>query len=163
MFKTKGKLNPTGITGLNHHLRLRGRGANESDSGAPNPSYLSTSEGVSSVSNQPRSGDEGYRDLSQRMSDAITSLTGSKSTLEHQNTVSPIRTSHSNDPISDSAVIPSSPDEMTYCPECYLPLHPDPKPEKLYIFLHALRYTTSFGSFKTTMPEWAERGWLWVK
>ncbi|THU90456.1 pseudouridine synthase [Dendrothele bispora CBS 962.96] len=32
-----------------------------------------------------------------------------------------------------------------YCPECYLPLHPDPKPEQLYIFLHALRrYTTKW-------------------
>lgn len=28
---------------------------------------------------------------------------------------------------------------LLYCPECYLPLHPDPKPEKLYIFLHAVR------------------------
>ena len=50
---------------------------------------------------------------------------------------------------------------MTYCPECYLPLHPDPKPEKLYIFLHALRYTTSLGCFETEMPEWAAEGWEW--
>ncbi|KAG6332971.1 hypothetical protein ID866_6114 [Astraeus odoratus] len=48
-----------------------------------------------------------------------------------------------------------------YCPECYLPLHPDPKPEKLYIFLHALKYTTSLGSFETEMPEWASEGWEW--
>jgi len=48
-----------------------------------------------------------------------------------------------------------------YCPECYLPLHPDPKPEKLYIFLHALRYTTSLGSFETEMPDWAAEGWTW--
>ncbi|CAL1711603.1 unnamed protein product [Somion occarium] len=51
--------------------------------------------------------------------------------------------------------------EMHYCPECYLPIHPDPKPEKLYIFLHALRYTTSFGCFETEMPEWAAEGWEW--
>ena len=50
-----------------------------------------------------------------------------------------------------------------FCPECYLPLHPDPKPEKLYIFLHALRYTTSLGSFETEMPEWAAKGWKWDK
>ena len=50
---------------------------------------------------------------------------------------------------------------MTYCPECYLPLHPDPKPEKLYIFLHALRYTTSLGCFETEMPEWARKGYVW--
>ncbi|KAJ7478617.1 pseudouridine synthase [Mycena galericulata] len=51
--------------------------------------------------------------------------------------------------------------EDSYCPECYLPLHPDPKPEKLYIFLHALRYTTSLGTFETPMPEWAQEGWEW--
>ncbi|KAF7350891.1 PseudoU-synth-2 domain-containing protein [Mycena sanguinolenta] len=51
--------------------------------------------------------------------------------------------------------------ENSYCPECYLPLHPDPKPEKLYIFLHALRYTTSLGKFETPMPEWAQEGWEW--
>ena len=48
-----------------------------------------------------------------------------------------------------------------YCPECYLPLHPDPKPEKLYIFLHALKYTTSLGEFETEIPEWATKGWKW--
>lgn len=48
-----------------------------------------------------------------------------------------------------------------YCPECYLPLHPDPKPERLYIFLHALKYTTSLGCFETDMPEWAAEGWKW--
>lgn len=52
-------------------------------------------------------------------------------------------------------------DGMTYCPECYLPLHPDPKPDRLYIFLHALRYTTSLGCFETDMPEWAAEGWEW--
>lgn len=50
---------------------------------------------------------------------------------------------------------------MSYCPECYMPLHPDPKPEKLYIFLHALRYTTSLGCFETDMPVWAQKGWEW--
>jgi len=48
-----------------------------------------------------------------------------------------------------------------YCQGCYLPLHPDPKPEKLYIFLHALKYTTSLGEFETDMPEWAAKGWKW--
>jgi len=51
-----------------------------------------------------------------------------------------------------------------YCHECYLPLHPDPKPERLYIFLHALRYTTeSLGSFETEMPDWAAEGWVWER
>ena len=48
-----------------------------------------------------------------------------------------------------------------YCPECYMPLHPDPKPEKLYIFLHARKYTTSLGAYETEMPEWAREGWTW--
>ena len=53
--------------------------------------------------------------------------------------------------------------EPLYCPDCYLPLHPDPNPEKLYIFLHALRYTTSLGTFETEMPEWAAEGWEWER
>jgi tRNA pseudouridine synthase 9 len=51
--------------------------------------------------------------------------------------------------------------QASYCPECYLPLHPDPKPEQLFIFLHALRYTTSLGTFETELPDWAEEGWSW--
>ncbi|KAJ7601091.1 pseudouridine synthase [Mycena floridula] len=51
--------------------------------------------------------------------------------------------------------------QHSYCPDCYLPLHPDPRPEKLYIFLHALRYTTSLGSFETEMPEWSRESWVW--
>lgn len=48
-----------------------------------------------------------------------------------------------------------------YCPECYLPLQPDPQPEKLFIFLHAWRYTTKEWSFKTDMPFWAAKGYRW--
>jgi hypothetical protein len=55
----------------------------------------------------------------------------------------------------------TSASEQIYCPECYLPLHPDPKPEKLYIFLHALKYTISLGEFSTEMPNWAAEGWEW--
>ena len=54
-------------------------------------------------------------------------------------------------------------EQMLYCPECYLPLHPDPKPEKLYIFLHAIRYTTSLGSFETEMPDWAAPDFDWER
>ncbi|GLB37931.1 putative RNA pseudouridylate synthase [Lyophyllum shimeji] len=63
------------------------------------------------------------------------------------------------EPMAEPTAVVQS--ENLYCPECYLPLHPDPKPERLYIFLHALRYTTSLGSFKTEMPEWAAEGWTW--
>lgn len=62
------------------------------------------------------------------------------------------------EPLADTKAVVQ---ENLYCPECYLPLHPDPKPERLYIFLHALRYTTSLGSFETGMPEWAVEGWTW--
>jgi hypothetical protein len=50
-------------------------------------------------------------------------------------------------------------DGELYCKECYVPLHPDPPPGKLFIFLHALRYSTSHGSFETEMPWWALEGW----
>lgn len=49
-----------------------------------------------------------------------------------------------------------------YCPECYLPLHPDPVPEDLYIFLHAKKYSTPEWSFETDMPVWARPGFRWV-
>ena len=62
----------------------------------------------------------------------------------------------SSEPLSDA-------DGMHYCPECFVPLHPDPKPETLYIFLHARRYTTSLGSFETEMPEWAAEDWEWER
>ncbi|KAH9935201.1 pseudouridine synthase [Epithele typhae] len=52
---------------------------------------------------------------------------------------------------------------MYYCSECFVPLHEDSKPETLYIFLHALRYTTSLGTFETEMPEWAAEGWDWAR
>jgi len=53
------------------------------------------------------------------------------------------------------------PGPALYCPECYLPLHPDPRPEKLFIFLHAWKYTTSEWSFSTDMPFWAAEGYQW--
>lgn len=56
---------------------------------------------------------------------------------------------------------PAEGEKDMYCPECYLPLHPDPKPEKLYIFLHARKYTTTLGAYETEMPEWAAEGWEW--
>ncbi|KAF9450108.1 pseudouridine synthase [Macrolepiota fuliginosa MF-IS2] len=63
------------------------------------------------------------------------------------------------EPLPDPNTVVQS--DNLYCPECYLPLHPDPKPEKLYIFLHALKYTTSLGSYETDMPEWAVEGYEW--
>lgn len=62
-------------------------------------------------------------------------------------------------PVEDPTAIIE--EENLYCPECYLPLHRDPKPEKLYIFLHALKYTTTLGCFETAMPPWADERWTW--
>lgn len=66
-----------------------------------------------------------------------------------------------DDKPEDEAVGPvgETPEGKLYCTECYLPLHPDPPPGKLYIFLHALRYTTSHGAFETGMPWWADEKW----
>ncbi|KAI0767185.1 pseudouridine synthase [Fomes fomentarius] len=68
-------------------------------------------------------------------------------------------------PVTESASAEPVADEngMLYCPECFVPLHPDPKPESLYIFLHALKYTTSLGTFETQMPAWAAEGWEWER
>lgn len=63
-------------------------------------------------------------------------------------------------PPSSKALIAEA-KEGAYCPECYLPLHPDPKPEKLFIFLHAWRYTTKEWNFSTDMPFWAAKGYDW--
>jgi len=51
--------------------------------------------------------------------------------------------------------------ETLYCPECYLPLLPDPIPSQLYIFLHAFRYSNAEWSYETDMPHWAEPGFRW--
>lgn len=42
---------------------------------------------------------------------------------------------------------------------CYIPLSPDPDPDRLFIYLHARRYKTSYGDFETGMPVWAREGW----
>ena len=47
-----------------------------------------------------------------------------------------------------------------FCPQCFVPLPDDPDPETLFIYLHALRYTTqTLGNFETPLPKWAEAGW----
>lgn len=52
------------------------------------------------------------------------------------------------------------PYDGSYCRDCYIPLHPDPPPGKLFLFLHALRYRIeSVGSFETEVPWWASEKW----
>ncbi|KAF8322243.1 hypothetical protein DL93DRAFT_1281753 [Clavulina sp. PMI_390] len=66
------------------------------------------------------------------------------------------------EPISSAPPEPvAADDDGRYCKECFLPLHPDPQPDRLFIFLHAWRYTTKEWSFKTDMPFWAAKGYQW--
>ena len=47
-----------------------------------------------------------------------------------------------------------------FCEDCFVPVADDPDPETLFIFLHAMRYTTpNLGAWATPLPKWAEVGW----
>jgi hypothetical protein len=52
-------------------------------------------------------------------------------------------------------------DGVTLCADCHALIRADPKPEEMCIFLHALRYSMSLGTFETQPPKWAEEGWRW--
>jgi tRNA pseudouridine synthase 9 len=96
------------------------------------------------------------------------SVSGSSETAEEDPEPTPeLSTGQSPESAEDVAIIKealdaeSSPEGSgTYCPECYLPLFPDPSPDKLYIYLHALRYTTSLGTFDTPLPPWAKEDYV---
>ncbi|GAA6008011.1 hypothetical protein JCM10207_006998 [Rhodosporidiobolus poonsookiae] len=47
-------------------------------------------------------------------------------------------------------------EEGGFCTTCFTPLLPDPRPEQLFIWLHAMRYTTLDWDFKSELPPWAE-------
>ncbi|KAJ9480282.1 tRNA pseudouridine(32) synthase, mitochondrial [Pseudozyma hubeiensis] len=46
-----------------------------------------------------------------------------------------------------------------FCSECKIPLLPDPKPEELYIYLHAIKYWSDEWSFEDALPWWAREDW----
>lgn len=47
-----------------------------------------------------------------------------------------------------------------FCEQCFIPLPDDPDPETLFIYLHALRYTTErLGTWETPLPRWAGAKW----
>ncbi|BGP12169.1 hypothetical protein JCM10213v2_000080 [Rhodosporidiobolus nylandii] len=46
--------------------------------------------------------------------------------------------------------------EGGFCGTCFTPLLPDPKPEQLFIWLHAMRYSTAEWDWKSELPYWAE-------
>ncbi|KAF7726409.1 hypothetical protein EC973_008743 [Apophysomyces ossiformis] len=45
--------------------------------------------------------------------------------------------------------------EKDRCADCGVVMMPDPKPEELYIWLHAWRYSGNGWSYETRLPEWA--------
>ena len=159
MFKAKGKLHP-------HHIVLappppqnrRKRGgpaailetptSHNSEPGTPSSTILPTPP-EEPQSPEPSNTEPAPPQLS--VEEALEKITLNEPMSEEV-------TALTTDPRTD---LSQPKTEMHYCPECYLPIHPDPKPEKLYIFLHALRYTTSLGCFETEMPEWAAEGWEW--
>jgi tRNA pseudouridine synthase 9 len=80
--------------------------------------------------------------------------------LASLDTASPTSPSSSSAQTTDGLPFPVLEENDTrYCAECFLPLHADPAPEELYIYLHAVKYETSLGVFEAPLPEWAEEGW----
>ena len=67
------------------------------------------------------------------------------------------------DPLPDDHGFPlARPDVLPpgFCDQCFVPLPDDPDPENLFIYLHALRYTTpNLGEWSTPLPRWAEEAW----
>ncbi|GAA6000039.1 pseudouridine synthase family protein [Rhodotorula paludigena] len=43
-----------------------------------------------------------------------------------------------------------------FCSTCFTPLMPDPRPEQLFIWLHAMRYQTTEWDWSSELPYWAE-------
>ncbi|KDN45621.1 pseudouridine synthase [Tilletiaria anomala UBC 951] len=45
------------------------------------------------------------------------------------------------------------------CDECKIPLLPDPRPEELFIYLHAMKYETEEWCYEDELPWWAREDW----
>jgi len=67
------------------------------------------------------------------------------------------------EPLPEETISPlQKPDYLPegFCSECFVPVPDDPDPEKLFIYLHALRYTTeALGTWETPLPRWAGDNW----
>ena len=67
------------------------------------------------------------------------------------------------DPLPDEHVsVMRRPDHIPegFCQTCFVPIADDPDPETLFIYLHALRYTTeALGVWETPLPRWAGDDW----
>lgn len=49
-----------------------------------------------------------------------------------------------------------------YCNICGIPLIPDPLPGQLYIWLHAMKYSTDEWAYESKLPEWAREDWTCI-
>lgn len=61
---------------------------------------------------------------------------------------------------SDSGVVEAKGgSDVGFCSVCFTPLIPDPKPDQLYIWLHAMRYYTQQWDWRSEGPDWARPEW----
>ena len=170
VFRTKAALNPKGVrapTPPPQNKRKRGSPAVPKDSNTKKPSDNLTVGSIAiaedgagfpkPVQNGVPDNDQGEARSSQTASPEPEQLTPEDALARLKIVENPAAPEETK----GAVIPPQDTTQMHYCPECYLPIHPDPKPERLYIFLHALRYTTSLGSFETEMPAWAANGWVW--
>ncbi|KAK8858451.1 hypothetical protein IAR55_002678 [Kwoniella newhampshirensis] len=82
-------------------------------------------------------------------------------------TVPPLRGRQTNEqptgPLPDTTPSPLIPPAYLppgFCTDCFVPVPDDPDPESLFIYLHALRYTTeALGTWETPLPRWAGENW----
>ncbi|EGG06560.1 uncharacterized protein MELLADRAFT_116466 [Melampsora larici-populina 98AG31] len=61
-----------------------------------------------------------------------------------------------DDAKQEDGIESSQPDHHEFCSDCGIPLLPDPKPEQLFIYLHAFRYHTDAWDFSSGLPWWAD-------
>lgn len=170
VFRTKAALNPKGVRAPTlppQNKRKRGNSAVPKDSKQKQPSENAAAGSTaiaedSTGSSQPAQTGVPENDQGEALPSRTTSPEPVQLTPE--DALAKLKIVENPEPPEQAKgtdTIYEDTTKMHYCPECYLPIHPDPKPERLYIFLHALRYTTSLGSFETEMPLWATSGWVW--
>lgn len=157
IFRAKGALRPKDLVLPSESVRQKrrkpGSGAQE-EAGTP----AISADSLDSAESQPESTDRSPDTIAPAAGEEQATATNVDIVTEGVAKIAiPSKASQSTEGFDEKT------EEMLYCPECYLPLHPDPNPEKLYIFLHAIRYTTSLGSFETDMPEWAAPDFRWER
>lgn len=169
VFRTKAALNPKGMrapTPPPQNKRKRGSSAFPEDKNQKQPQ--TTAVGSTTIAEEaaelPRPAEKGVPDNDNDETQTSRTASPEPVQLTPEDALARLKiVENPDEPEQTKGTVTLQQDttQMHYCPECYLPIHPDPKPERLYIFLHALRYTTSLGSFETEMPMWATNDWIW--